>query len=270
MAPLGATSRPPFAAQLRRWRLQRGLSQLDLSLESGVSTRHLSFLETGCARPSWRMVARLGGVLDLPLRQRNRMLVAARYAPLYGETDLEDPRLAQVRWGLEFLLRSHEPYPAFVLDRQWNIVMSNRPHRRLLAALLPGAAEIENALRLVFDPARLRPAIVNWPQVARTVLRRLERQLGVPEPDAELAALRDEVLAYPGVGDAVADGREAEEEIDILVPLELEYAGVRLSWFTILASFGTPLDVTLQEAVIESLLLADEATCNFAHCFAEG
>ena len=256
-----------FGTELRRVRDLRGLSQLDLSLRAEVSQRHVSFLETGRARPSRRMIGRLGRALELPLRERNRLLLAAGFAAVYGETALDDREMARVRKSIDFLLRRHEPYPAFVLDRAWNIVLGNRPHlmmlERLRTAIGFSAEDPENALELLLAPDRLRPAIRSWPRLAATLMQRLDRQATATcTPD--LLALRQKLLAFDGVREALAQPPPEDGAPELLVPFEIDFAGVRLSWYTTIASFGGALDATTQEVVIESLLPADEATEAFA------
>ena len=257
-----------FGDQLRRLRDARGWSQLELSGEAEVSTRHLSFLETGRARPSREMVQRLGLALDLPHRQRNDLLVSAGFAPVYGETGLGDPRMAEVRGGLEFLLDSHEPFPAFVLGRNWDILLGNRAHRSMLEQLREGlgfpAEEPENALRLVLAPDRLRPIMSNWRPVARAVMMRLERQVRLAAADAALESLLAEMLAYPDVPEAIAAPWSAQEQSALLVPIRFAMGDHELSWYTTIAAFGGAVDVTMQDVMIESLLPADEATRRFA------
>jgi transcriptional regulator with XRE-family HTH domain len=260
--PSLATSNPAdFSVLLKGWRQKRGLSQLDLGLETEVSAKHLSFLETGRSRPSRRMVLRLADALEVPFRQRNALLLAAGFAPAYSESSYEDSRLEQVRKSLALLLRRHLPYPAFVLDRFWNIVMSNAAHDRILNLLMAGREQVDpiNAIRLVLDPDQLRPLIGNWLVVARTVVRRFERQYQMSGQDEELGAFRDQILALPGVAELIDSPYEPEDDA-ILVPLQLSIGDIDTQWFTTLATFGAPLDITLQEAVIESLFPADQTT----------
>ena len=256
--------RKDFTSLLRDWRSNRGLSQLELALKADISTRHLSFLETGRSEPSRRMVGRLNDALDVPFRNRNSLLLAAGFAPVYRQSSLDGDRLQRARRSLELLLRHHEPYPAFVLDRGWNIVMSNRGHDQIIDMLFSGRqrAKPDNALHLVLDPAQLRPQITNWTIVARTVLRRFESQLEYWGNDKEMLLLHDEVMAFPGVQE-VLESRLDPIDDDILIPLDLQIGDFSTSWFTTLAGFGTPLDITLQELVIESLFPADEATESF-------
>jgi transcriptional regulator with XRE-family HTH domain len=256
-----ATSRSPLGQLLREWRALRGLSQLELAGAADVSTRHVSFVETGRSRPSREMVLRLGEALELPLRERNRLLVAAGFAAGFGESSLASAELAPVRRALEAVLASHEPYPAFVVDRAWRVLLANGAHERLLGLLLPGFAPDGpvNVMRLVLDPALLRPRVVNWEVVAHVLGHRIRRQLRQPDPDdavrTELAAL----LALPGVRDAL--GRApVPRASEIVLPLVLELEGQELAWFSTIATLGTPRDVTLEELAIESLFPADDAT----------
>ena len=202
MAPAQPTTEPGFGRLLRQWRTQRGMSQLDLSVEAGVSARHLSFVETGRARASREMVLLLARVLDVPLRDRNDLLVAAGYAPLYRATALDAPAMAQVRRALDLMLRQQEPYPAIVLDRHWNILDANAATGRLVTALLDPQAVTElggNAMRLMFHPHGFRPHIVNWEPGAAALIQWLHRDVLSGFADAETRRLLEELLAYPEV-----------------------------------------------------------------------
>jgi transcriptional regulator with XRE-family HTH domain len=250
----------PFGELLREWRGVRGMSQLELGCAAGVSSRHVSFVETGRSQPSRPMVLRLAENLDVPLRERNSLLLAAGFAPAYRESGLPD--LAPVRRALELVLRSHEPYPAFVLDRGWDIVLANRSHEHLLATALPQAAasaEAANAARLVLDPELLRPNIANWEVVAHVVGLRIRQQLRAPGMGSDLRAHLEALLAFDGVREAVAS-IQAPPDAGIVVPLELMIDGHSLSWFSTIATIGTPQDVTLDELRIESLFPADDVT----------
>src|SRR5215831_1287959 len=204
-----ATATPSFGDLLRHWRESRHLSQLDLALEAEVSARHISFLETGRAEPSREMLLTLANVLDIPLRERNFLLLAAGYAPIYGETSLDDPRMLQVRAAVEVILKSNEPRSAIAHDRHWNIVMANAAFVRFLTTILgkepPGLTPLLltalprlNVLRLVFDPDGVRKAFVNWEAIARALLNEAYRRLAWAR-DEELKNLIAEVLSYPGV-----------------------------------------------------------------------
>jgi len=251
-----------FGDLLRVWRGAQGMSQLELSVAAGVSSRHVSFIETGRSRPSREMVLRLAETLALPLRHRNRLLVAAGFAPAYSQSPWEQPELGPVRHALELVLRSHEPFPAFVLDRGWDILLANEAHHRILDLLLPPGAPLAapvNAIGLVLDPRLLRPVVANWPVVAHVLGHRLSRQLRTPDLDPRLRHHLEELLALPGVGQAM---REVHPLVDsaVVIPLSFAIADRRLSWFSTIATLGTPQDVTLEELFVESLFPADEAT----------
>src|SRR5215208_6967222 len=186
-----------FGTLLRQWRDTRHLSQLALASEAGISTRHLSFLETGRAQPSRAMVQLLAGMLDVPLGERNALLVSAGYAPMYGDRPLVAPELEPVRRALEFILRQQEPYPALVLDGQWNVVMRNEASRRIFE-LFRGTRETANVMRTVFHPDMLRPFIVNWEDVAVCLMHSLHREVAASGHEA-VVQLRNELLAYPDV-----------------------------------------------------------------------
>jgi len=255
-----AGSVSPFGELLREWRGVRGMSQLELGCAAGVSSRHVSFVETGRAQPSRPMVLRLAETLEVPLRERNGMLLAAGFAPAYRESGLHD--LTPVQRALELVLRSHEPNPAFVLDRGWNILLANRSHERLLATALPesaASARAANAARLVLDPELLRPLVSNWEEVAHVVGLRIRQQLREPGLGNDLRADLEALLAFDGVREAV-ENVHTPPDAGIVVPLELEIDGHRLSWFSTIATIGTPQDVTLDELRIESLFPADDAT----------
>ena len=246
---------------MREWRALRGLSQLDLALVAEVSSRHVSFLETGRSRPSREMVLRLAQALELPLRERNRLLTAAGFAALYGESSLGDDEFAPVRRALETVLQSHEPYPAFVVDRTWTVLLANTAHCSLLSRLLPrfDPDEPVNVMQLVLDPELLRPRIANWTEVAHVLGHRIRRQLRLPEPNADARVRLESFLAQPGVRDAMTKVRSSPES-EIVLPLVLELDGQALSWFSTIATIGTPRDVTVEELSIESLFPADEKT----------
>jgi len=246
-----------FGQILRRWRLHRGASQLALSLEAEVSARHLSWLESGKAQPSRAMVLRLADRLDLPLRERNAMLLAAGFAPMYGERTLADPALAPARAAVERLLAAHEPAPALVVDRHWNLVAANRMVGVMMRQVVPALREPPvNVLRLSLHPAGLAPMIENLASWRAHVLHRLQRQIAATG-DAQLVALREELLALP----APVGATEADAHPDaVVIPFVLNTPHGRLSFLTTVTVFGAPHDVTLAELAIETLLPADEAT----------
>lgn len=249
-------------AILRDWRSRRRRSQMDLALDVGVSTRHLSFIETGRARPSPAMLDALAGALEVPLRERNRLLLAAGYAPRYAARTLDDAGMRQVRSALDRLLRAHAPNPGLVLDRQWNVVLANRS-ALALAALLPDALKQPsfNVFRASLHPQGLAALTENFADWAGYLLHTLRRAVA-SSGDAALAALEQEVLAYPNVAAlvAAAPAADAPAEAPLLVPCVLRLPQGRLSMFTTLTTFGTPRDITLDELSIELFYPADDST----------
>lgn len=245
---------------LRQWRERRRISQLDLSITADISTRHISFVENGRAKPSREMVLRLGEHLDVPLRERNRLLLAAGFAPVYRESALDDPQLSAARAAVRQVLAGHEPYPAVVVDRMWNLVESNSS----ASLLTEGVAEellkpVPNVLRIALHPRGLAPRVTNLGELRADLLGRLRRQLEATA-DPELAALFDEIRGYPG--DQPVPEAESPPHGAIFVPLRLRHGDAGLSFFSTIATFGAPLDVTLSELAIESFYPADEFTGN--------
>jgi transcriptional regulator with XRE-family HTH domain len=247
----------PVGTLLRTWRQRRHLSQLDLALDVQISPRHMSFMETGRSLPSREMVLRLSERLAIPLRERNTLLVAAGYAPVYRERRLEDPALSEARTAIELVLKGHEPYPALAIDRHWNLLSANR----VVAPLLDGVAtELlrppVNVLRLSLHPSGLAPRIANLEEWRAHLLARLRHQIDVTA-DLTLSELLKERCTYPGV-DAQPAG--ASEYAGVLVPLRLNSHDGCLSLFSTTTLFGTPMDITLAELAIESFFPADAAT----------
>jgi len=246
---------------LRDWRSRRRRSQLDLALHVGVSTRHLSCIETGRARPSPAMLEALAGALEVPLRERNRLLLAAGYAPRYAARSLDDAGMQQVRAALERLLRAHAPNPGLVLDRQWNVVLAN-PSALALAALLPDHLKQPtfNVFRASLHPQGLAALTENLADWALYLLQTLRRAIAT-SGDPALVALEQEVLAYPNMA-ALATGAAAEApaEAPLLVPCVLRLPQGRLAMFTTLTTFGTPRDITLDELSIELFYPADDSS----------
>jgi transcriptional regulator with XRE-family HTH domain len=247
----------PVGNLLREWRQRRRLSQLGLALEADVSTRHLSYLETGRATPSREMVLRLAERLDVPLRERNALLLAAGYAPAFAERPLHDPALAGARQAVEALLLAHEPWPALAVDRHWMLLAANRAVAPFLegvpAALL---APPVNVLRLSLHPEGLAPRIENLAEWRDHVFARLARQVGL-SADAGLASLLSELRAYPG---GSAGGGAGSPDLAVVVPLRLVTPAGVLSFITTTTVFGTPVEVTLSELALETFFPADEAT----------
>jgi transcriptional regulator with XRE-family HTH domain len=245
---------------LRHWRAARGMSQLDLALRAGFSARHVSFIETGRSHPSRQALVTLAETLDVPLRERNRLLEAGGFARVYPETPLASDDLRHLRGMLQFLLDRHEPYPAFVLDRYTTCLMANRAAERLLAPLAPVhlLSPPVNFLRITFHPEGLRRWIVNWDEVARTVLHRAERELEAVN-DAQATALLTEIRGHDG---ALARGPVAAtaSRADLLLPIHVRKDALELRLFSTIMTLGTPRDVTLQELHLETFFPADEAS----------
>jgi transcriptional regulator with XRE-family HTH domain len=258
-----SSSGPCIGGLLREWRLRRRRSQLDLALDAGVSTRHLSCIETGRARPGAETLLALAQCLEVPLRERNDLLLAAGFAPRFPHRELGTVEMARVRGALEQLLAAHDPMPGLVLDRQWNVVMANTGAAALVQ-LLPThlAGPPLNVFRASLHPqglARLTGNLVEWGAVLVSALRRAVQRTA----DPVLAALLAEVLAYPTVeAIAAAAGKTAGEPLPLLVPCILDLPAGRVSLFTTLTTFGTPRDVTLEELCVELFYPADEASAS--------
>lgn len=248
----------PLGDQLREWRQARRLSQMALALDAEVSTRHLSFVETGRAQPSRAMVLRLADRLDVPLRARNAMLLAAGFAPLHPERPLDDPELAGARRAVELVLRGHEPYPALAVDRHWNLVAANAAVAPLIAGAAPALlAPPVNVLRLSLHPEGMAPQIRNLGEWRAHLLERLRRQIAATA-DSGLAALLEELAGYPS-----REGAGSADELGgVAVPLRLASPLGELRFLSITSVFGTPLDVTLAELAIEAFLPADAETAD--------
>jgi transcriptional regulator with XRE-family HTH domain len=244
-----------FGPLLRLWRERRRLSQLAVALEGGISTRHLSYLETGRARPSREMVLRLAEQLEVPLREQNVMLLAAGYAPAFAERALDDPGLAAVRDAVDAVLAAHAPFPAVAIDRHWHLLAANAAVPLLLAGASPTLlAPPVNVLRLTLHPDGLAPRIVNLGAWRGHLLARLSRQIA-ETGDAAIIALRAELAAYPAPG-----GSEAADADELAIPFRIVTERGVLSFLSTSMVFGTPRDVTLAELAIEAFLPADDTT----------
>ena len=258
MAVAAATAPAPVGELLRSWRQRRSLSQLELALDADVSSRHVSFLETGRARPSREMVLHLAEHLEVPLRDRNALLLAAGYAPLYGERSLQEAEMAPVRQAIDRFLRAHEPYPAVVVDRHYHLVAVNDATHVLTDGVAPELLEPPaNGLRLTLHPRGMAPRIANLEEWSAHLLQRLRRQASVTG-DRELEALYAELAGYPGV--AVEPPREHAAAADIVLPLRLHDGEHELAFFSTISTFGTASDVTLAELAVEAFYPADAAT----------
>jgi transcriptional regulator with XRE-family HTH domain len=258
MSPID--TKPRVGELLREWRDRRHLSQLDLATEAGISSRHLSFVETGRAAPSREMVLTLAEHLEVPLREQNALLLAAGYAPSFSETPLDTDEMRPVRHALKAIISGQEPYPAIIVDRQWEMVASNKPAQEIL---IDGVSEEllappTNALRVTMHPEGLAPQILNFDEWSAHLITRLHRQALLSQ-DPALAELERELLAYPGVEPSSGIAEPAEM---LFVPLRLKRRsdGRVLSMFSTIATFGTALDITLEELSIESFFPADQPT----------
>ncbi|ANI18071.1 helix-turn-helix domain-containing protein [Pseudomonas citronellolis] len=242
----------PVGALLRQWRQRRRLSQLDLACDADISTRHLSFVETGRALPSREMLLHLAEQLDIPLRERNRLLGAAGYAPVYSERALDDPALTVARQAIDQLLKAHEPNPAMVVDRHWNLLASNHAVSVFLIGVAPELLAAPcNVLRMSLHPRGLAPNILNLGPWKAHVMARLQRDIDT-SGDPQLQALRDELALYP------APPHEEQASGDmVLIPVQLNTELGVLSLIGTITVFGTPVDVTLSELALETFFPAD-------------
>jgi transcriptional regulator with XRE-family HTH domain len=253
---------PAFGVQLRSWRSARQLSQEALADRAGVSPRHLSFVENGRSHPSRDLVLALAGALDVPLRDRNTLLLAAGFAPAYAASALDGDELRHLRRAIDHVLRQQEPYGAVVVDRLWNVLEVNRGAAAMMARFPPCSAEgadaMRNLLTATLHPDALRPYIVNWDDVAAHLVARLHREIAATA-DEERRRLLARVLALPGIPAdwrAIPPGRPAAP----FVPVHVRSDGIELQLFTMMTSIGTPLDVTAEEIHIETYFPADDAT----------
>lgn len=242
---------------LREWRQRRHLSQMDLANDAEISTRHLSFIETGRAAPSRDMVMRLAERLDVPLRERNVLLVAAGFAPAFPQRPLDDPALSSARDAVQVVLKAHEPYPALAVDRHWNLMASNA----MVAPMLAGVSQKlltppVNVMRLAFHPEGLAPLTVNLAEWCGHLLERLRRQIDATA-DAQLIKLYGELKEYPIPARGARDRRPMES---VAIPFQIRFGEQVLSFISTTMVFGTPVDITLSELALETFFPADEAT----------
>jgi transcriptional regulator with XRE-family HTH domain len=258
---VAVTSAPtPIGELLRSWRTRRNLSQLELALNADVSARHVSFLETGRARPSREMIMRLAEELQIPLRERNALLLAAGYAPVYAQRSLDAPEMAPVRQALDRFLRAHEPYPAVVVDRHHNLIAANDALDLLLEGVAPELLEPPaNGMRIALHPRGMAPRTLNLPEWSAHLLQRVRREAQITG-DPQLSDLYDELTSYPGVH--VAPAQPDIQPGDIVLPLRLldSDGESELAFFTTLSTFGTAADITLAELAIEAFYPANART----------
>lgn len=267
VAALDAGS-PRFGELLRAWRGARKLSQLDLALQADLSQRHLSFLESGRAQPSRQMVLQVAQTLDVPLRERNALLQAAGYAPLYQERNLDSADMTAVREALKLTLAHHEPLPALVVNRCWGMVMSNAATSRILGLLGGEPKEVWrrvdpsgqlNVMRLTFHPEGLQRVLKNWEQAATVLLSRLQREAAAQPANSQLCAVLKEIVTYPGIPARWRTAALTSAPPPIL-PLHFDNGRESFSLFSMVSTFGTAQDVTADELRVETFFPADEAT----------
>ncbi|MDT0613162.1 helix-turn-helix domain-containing protein [Streptomyces lancefieldiae] len=267
MTALASTTAPTaqgVGPLLRAWRERRRVSQLELALRADSSARHISFVETGRSRPSEEMVLRLAEHLDVPVRERNALLLAAGYAPHYPETPLDDPALDALREGMERLIRGYEPYPALVVDATYRVLAANRGILMLMDGLPEHLLEPPlNAMRLTLHPEGLAPRIRNLREWRGHLLEQMERQIALHRSQP-LRALYEEVSAYP-VPDGSSGVGPNEPVPYFALPMQIEHEGRTLSFISSISTFNTPMDVTVAELAIETLLPADPATVRYLH-----
>ena len=252
-----AIPKPTIGSHLKGWRQRRRLSQLDLACEANISPRHLSFVETGRSMPSRDMILHLAEQLQIPMRERNVLLVAAGYAPIFAERSLDDPALATMRRAIDLVLHGHLPYPAFALNRHWQVVSSNHALPQLYEGVAPHLLEPPvNVMRLSLHPLGLAPRIENLAQWRGHLLARLRQQIDLTA-DPVLVDLMQELADYPGGSKSKAG---ASEPADVVVPFRVTVAAGTLSFFSTTMIFGTPVDITLAELAVESFFPTDAST----------
>ena len=258
-----ANPRSPVGQLLRNWRAARGMSQLDLALHAGFSARHVSFIETGRTQPSRQALLALAETLEMPLRESNRLLEAGGYAHVYRQTPFAADEMSHIRGVLQFILDSHQPYPAVVLDRYSNCLMGNGASERMLAAMVDPSLITEHAnyLRMVFHPLGARRFIVNWDELGPHLLTRAERELGVTLSTIQPLRSAGGVTRYAGAR-SQQRRRPRLGPADLLLPIHFAEGGIELRLFTTIMTLGTPQDVTLQELRIETFFPADAASAS--------
>ena len=259
----------PLGDHLRDWRRRRHMSQLDLALEADISQRHLSFIESGRSQPSREMLLHIAERLGVPLRERNPLLLAAGFAPVFAERSLDDPALAPAKRAVEMVLKGHEPFPALAIDRHWRLIAANAALLPLLAGVIDRSL-LEppvNVLRLSLHPEGLAPKIANLAEWRHHLLDRLHQQVAATG-DPALTALMQELAAYPAPASSPKQA-SPRDYAGIAVPLELESDAGLLSFISTTTVFGTPVDVTLSELAVESFFPADERTAGLLRRMAD-
>jgi transcriptional regulator with XRE-family HTH domain len=245
---------------LRQWRGSRGKTQLDLSFDSGISQKHISFVESGRSTPSRQTLLDLAQALEIPLREQNTLLLAAGYAPVHSQDPLDAPAMTSITKALKRMLRQHEPFPAIVMDRHWNVLMTNDASPWFFNCFIDMNARPEprNLLHLMFDPAGMRPFIANWKSTARSLLARVHREALGRVIDARTRSLLDELATYPDV--APEWRNPTADDIVPVIPLSFRKGGVTLNYFSMITTVGTPQIVAAEELRLECMFPADEFT----------
>ena len=248
----------PLGTLLRQWRDTRGRSQLALSMDMGISQRHISFVESGRSVPSRALLLGIANALDVPLRDRNALLLAAGYAPMYAEVAWDAEEMRVVHRALERMLKQHEPYPALVMDRHWNVLMTNEAAPKFFGQFvdLGKFPRPRNLLRLMFDPKGLRPFVANWEVVAASLFQRIHREAVGGVLDATMRALVEQLLAIPGVDPGWRNAELAG--VSAVVPVSFVKKGYASSWFSMVSTVGTPQTVAAQELRVESMFPVEE------------
>jgi transcriptional regulator with XRE-family HTH domain len=264
-------NRNPVGTLLRDWRQRRHLSQLDLAVEADISTRHLSFLETGRSQPSREMVLHLAELLEVPLRERNDLLLAAGFAPAFQQRTLDDPDLDAARKAMELILAGHEPYPAVLVDRHWNLVSANQAAMRFMSSVDPSLLQPPvNVMRVSLHPKGLSAQIDNFAEWRAHVFHRLRRQIAITA-DPTLSALLTELQEYAlPPGTSGAPPRNLQDYAGVVVPMVLNSPAGKLAFFSTITVFGTPVDITLSELALEAFFPADAATAEALRLIASG
>jgi transcriptional regulator with XRE-family HTH domain len=264
------SSYPPIGALLREWRAARRMSQLDLALEAGMSARHLSCVETGKSQASRETVANLANALGMPLREHNLLMLAAGFAPQFSETPLDTSALERMNEAIELILRHQEPYPAFVINRHWEILLRNQAGARIVSSVMGGRPlRHKNMLHNVFDPEDFRPVIVNWTDIAGWYIRHLHEEIAASPSDQGSRQLLKEILAYPGVPRHWRF-RDVDSEVSPVLNLVYRSSAGQLRFFETITTFAGPRDITLDELRIECFFPADEKTTDFCARLAHG
>ena len=254
----GGNPETELGSLLRWWRSVRGKSQLELALEAGISQRHLSFLESGRSTPGRQKLLDLAEALDVPLRDRNALLLAAGFAPIYADCGWNEPQMRTITRAVERMLRQQEPFPAILMDRYWDVLATNDTTPRFFGQFVDLAARKapRNVLHLMFDPAGMRPFIRNWDRVARSLIARVHREAAGRVVDERTRELLDALAAYQGAGD---ESTGLSESLP-MIPISFEKDGFILNYFSIISTIGTPTTVTAQELRLECMFPVDEAT----------